>query len=77
MTMFARTRAFLSPRVSGLGRVVAQKPTVADTVNPRSSRVKEPDMAKEGLASRLYRGDAGLNIIGRRRMWFWSPRSAS
>ncbi len=42
MTMFARTRAFLSPRVSGLGRVVAQKPTVADTtVKPRSSRVKE------------------------------------
>ncbi|MDP9796283.1 preprotein translocase subunit SecF [Catenuloplanes nepalensis] len=27
-------------------------------------------MAKEGLASRLYRGDAGLNIIGRRNMWF-------
>ena len=27
-------------------------------------------MAKEGLASRLYRGDAGLNIIGRRKMWF-------
>jgi preprotein translocase subunit SecD len=42
MTMFARTRAFLSPRVSGLGRVVAQKPTIADTtVKPRSSRVKE------------------------------------
>ncbi|MFI5838951.1 protein translocase subunit SecD [Catenuloplanes sp. NPDC051500] len=42
MTMFARTRAFLSPRVSGLGRVLSQKPTVADpTVKPRSSRVKE------------------------------------
>ncbi|GAB7037480.1 MULTISPECIES: protein translocase subunit SecF [Catenuloplanes] len=27
-------------------------------------------MAKEGLASRLYRGDAGLKIIGRRNMWF-------
>ncbi|MDR7274108.1 protein translocase subunit SecF [Catenuloplanes atrovinosus] len=26
--------------------------------------------AKEGLASRLYKGEAGLNIIARRRMWF-------
>lgn len=25
---------------------------------------------KTGLASRLYRGDAGLNVIGRRRTWF-------
>ncbi|GAA0809556.1 protein translocase subunit SecD [Spirilliplanes yamanashiensis] len=39
MTMFARTRAFLSPRVSGLGRVLKQRPADAD-VAP-TSRVKE------------------------------------
>ncbi|MEU3454436.1 protein translocase subunit SecF [Micromonospora sp. NPDC006766] len=27
-------------------------------------------MAKNGLASRLYRGEADLNIVGRRKMWF-------
>ncbi|MFG1608965.1 protein translocase subunit SecF [Actinoplanes sp. NPDC049265] len=27
-------------------------------------------MAKQGLADRLYRGEANLNIIGRRRTWF-------
>ena len=27
-------------------------------------------MAGSGLANRLYRGEAGLNIVGRRRMWF-------
>ncbi|MEU1602796.1 protein translocase subunit SecF [Micromonospora matsumotoense] len=27
-------------------------------------------MAKSGLASRLYRGEAGLNIVGRRNLWF-------
>ncbi|MEH0936619.1 protein translocase subunit SecF [Micromonospora psammae] len=27
-------------------------------------------MAKDGLASRLYRGEAGLNIVGRRKLWF-------
>ncbi|MEU8262793.1 protein translocase subunit SecF [Micromonospora sp. NPDC048999] len=27
-------------------------------------------MAKSGLASRLYRGEADLNIVGRRKMWF-------
>ncbi|HEU4349946.1 MAG TPA: protein translocase subunit SecF [Actinoplanes sp.] len=27
-------------------------------------------MAKRGLADRLYRGEANLNIIGRRKMWF-------
>ncbi|MEU4645343.1 protein translocase subunit SecF [Micromonospora sp. NPDC023814] len=27
-------------------------------------------MAKSGLASRLYRGEAGLDIIGRRKLWF-------
>ncbi|MEH0828768.1 protein translocase subunit SecF, partial [Micromonospora sp. CPCC 205714] len=27
-------------------------------------------MAKSGLASRLYRGEAGLNIVGRRKLWF-------
>jgi preprotein translocase subunit SecF len=27
-------------------------------------------MAKQGLADRLYRGEANLNIVGRRRTWF-------
>lgn len=27
-------------------------------------------MAKNGLASRLYRGEAGIDIIGRRKVWF-------
>jgi preprotein translocase subunit SecF len=27
-------------------------------------------MAKRGLADRLYRGEANLNIVGRRKMWF-------
>ena len=27
-------------------------------------------MAKSGLADRLYRGEANLNIIGRRNRWF-------
>ncbi|MEU4371134.1 protein translocase subunit SecF [Micromonospora chersina] len=27
-------------------------------------------MAKSGLASRLYRGEADLNIVGRRKLWF-------
>jgi preprotein translocase subunit SecF len=27
-------------------------------------------MAREGLADRLYRGEANLNIIGRRKIWF-------
>ncbi|MEV0154515.1 protein translocase subunit SecF [Micromonospora sp. NPDC050686] len=27
-------------------------------------------MAKSGLAARLYRGEAGLNIVGRRKLWF-------
>jgi preprotein translocase subunit SecF len=27
-------------------------------------------MAKNGLADRLYRGEANLNIVGRRRVWF-------
>jgi len=39
MTMFANTRAFLSPRVSGLGRVL-RRPT-DEPVNPRTSRAKE------------------------------------
>lgn len=25
---------------------------------------------KSGLATRLYRGEAGINVVGRRRMWF-------
>jgi preprotein translocase subunit SecD len=39
MTMFARTRAFLSPRVSGLGR--ALPPRTAEPAKPRNPRVKE------------------------------------
>src|SRR5689334_9504201 len=27
-------------------------------------------MAKRGLADRLYRGEANLNIVGRRKIWF-------
>src|SRR5918993_5213755 len=27
-------------------------------------------MARSGLANRLYRGEAGLDIIGKRRIWF-------
>lgn len=38
MTMFARTRAFLSPRVSGLGRAL---PARAKPAQPRNSRSKE------------------------------------
>jgi preprotein translocase subunit SecD len=40
MTMFANTKAFLSPRVSGLGRVLRRTPT-EEPVKPRTSRVKE------------------------------------
>ncbi|MGW0436872.1 protein translocase subunit SecD [Micromonospora sp. NPDC003197] len=40
MTMFARTSAFLSPRVSGLGRVL-QSSDQAEPVNPRNPRAKE------------------------------------
>ncbi|WP_176738133.1 protein translocase subunit SecD [Micromonospora inyonensis] len=39
MAMFARTRAFLSPRVSGLGRVLPAKDT--DQPTARNPRVKE------------------------------------
>jgi preprotein translocase subunit SecF len=27
-------------------------------------------MSRSGLATRLYRGEAGLNIVGRRKLWF-------
>jgi preprotein translocase subunit SecD len=40
MTMFARTKAFLSPRVSGLGRVL-HSADEAEPVEPRNPRVKE------------------------------------
>lgn len=40
MTMFARTRAFLSPRVSGLGRVLEQD-TATEPVTVRTQRPKE------------------------------------
>lgn len=40
MAMFARTRAFLSPRVSGLGRVLAQD-TATEPVTVRTQRPKE------------------------------------
>ncbi|WP_349877827.1 protein translocase subunit SecD [Micromonospora sp. HUAS YX12] len=39
MTMFARTRAFLSPRVSGLGRALPARPAEPGTA--RNPRVKE------------------------------------
>ncbi|NJP33862.1 protein translocase subunit SecD [Micromonospora thermarum] len=39
MTMFARTRAFLSPRVSGLGRALPAR--TAEPAKPRNPRVKE------------------------------------
>ncbi|MER7475753.1 protein translocase subunit SecD, partial [Micromonospora sp. NPDC000018] len=39
MTMFARTRAFLSPRVSGLGRALPAR--TAEQAKPRNPRVKE------------------------------------
>jgi preprotein translocase subunit SecD len=38
--MFANTKAFLSPRVSGLGRVLRRTPS-EEPVKPRTSRVKE------------------------------------
>jgi preprotein translocase subunit SecD len=41
MTMFARTKAFLSPRVSGLGRVLEQRDGTDTVVKTRGSRVKE------------------------------------
>jgi preprotein translocase subunit SecD len=41
MTMFARTKAFLSPRVSGLGRVLQQRESGDAVVKTRSTRVKE------------------------------------
>ena len=40
MTMFANTKAFMSPRVSGLGRVLRRTPT-QEPASPRTSRVKE------------------------------------
>jgi preprotein translocase subunit SecD len=40
MTMLASTKAFLSPRVSGLGRVLRRPPS-EEPVKPRASRVKE------------------------------------
>jgi preprotein translocase subunit SecD len=40
MTMFANTKAFMSPRVSGLGRVLRRTPT-EEPASPRTSRVKE------------------------------------
>jgi preprotein translocase subunit SecD len=40
MTMFARTRAFLSPRVSGLGRVL-QRERAAEAAATRTPRAKE------------------------------------
>jgi len=40
MTMFANTKAFMSPRVSGLGRVL-KRPQTEEPVPARTSRVKE------------------------------------
>ncbi|GIG59190.1 hypothetical protein Lfu02_35620 [Longispora fulva] len=52
MTMLANLRAFLSPRVSGLGRVL-----------------RSAGPAK-GFLAKLYRGEANLDIVGRRRVWY-------
>jgi preprotein translocase subunit SecD len=41
MTMFANTKAFLSPRVSGLGRVLEQKEGGEPANKPRGRRMKE------------------------------------
>jgi len=41
MTMFANTRAFLSPRVSGLGRVLQRDDEDAAPAGRRGTRVKE------------------------------------
>jgi preprotein translocase subunit SecD len=42
MTMFARTKAFLSPRVSGLGRVLHEHdPDARPAARTRGNRVKE------------------------------------
>jgi preprotein translocase subunit SecD len=41
MTMFARTKAFLSPRVSGLGRVLEKEPSGPSDRTPSNPRVKE------------------------------------
>jgi preprotein translocase subunit SecD len=40
MTLFANTKAFMSPRVSGLGRAMRRNPTEGPA-QPRTSRVKE------------------------------------
>jgi preprotein translocase subunit SecD len=41
MTLFANTKAFMSPRVSGLGRAMRRTPTEEPAKQPRPSRVKE------------------------------------
>ena len=41
MTMFARTKAFLSPRVSGLGRVLPAAPDDRADGGPAHPRAKE------------------------------------
>ncbi|MER7008668.1 protein translocase subunit SecD [Dactylosporangium sp. NPDC000555] len=41
MTLFARSKAFLSPRVSGLGRVLEQRPTTDAGPATRRNRPKE------------------------------------
>ncbi|BCJ67840.1 protein translocase subunit SecD [Polymorphospora rubra] len=41
MTMFARTKAFLSPRVSGLGRILEQDDEAEQPVKPGAPRTKE------------------------------------
>jgi len=40
MTMFANTKAFMSPRVSGLGRVL-RRPQTEEAAPTRTPRVKE------------------------------------
>ncbi len=76
MTMFARTQAFLSPRVSGLGRVcsAADDAEPPARVPPRARR--RPEMTA-GLATRLYRGEAGSTSSARGSVVRASPASSS
>jgi preprotein translocase subunit SecD len=41
MTMFANTKAFMSPRVSGLGRAMRRSGQSDEPAGPRPTRVKE------------------------------------
>src|SRR5690349_6988533 len=44
--------------------------TATTRVRARRGVPRRPEMSKSGLANRLYRGEAGLNLIGKRKLWF-------